>query len=85
MVARSGRRTWTGRGMALIAAVAGAMLLAPVAAQAQDEPFRDPRLSMSKRIDDLMQRLTQGDPLEAQRKLLPALPPAPRIAGAPVL
>ena len=60
--------------MAVLAVVAGAMLLAPVAAQAQDEPFRDPRLPMSKRIDDLMQRLTLDEKIALLHQYQPAIP-----------
>jgi beta-glucosidase len=60
--------------MAVIAVVAGAMLPAPVAAQAQDEPFRDPRLPMSKRIDDLMQRLTLDEKIALLHQYQPAIP-----------
>src|SRR5918992_5391204 len=74
MAVRSGRRIWTGRGMAVIAVVGGAMLPAPVVARAQDEPFRDPRLSMSKRIDDLMQRLTLDEKIALLHQYQPAIP-----------
>ena len=67
------RRTWMGRGMAAIAVV-GALAAAPAAAHAQDEPFRDPRLPMSERIDDLMQRLTLDEKIGLLHQYQPAIP-----------
>jgi beta-glucosidase len=60
--------------MAAAAAVAGALLVTPAAAQAQDEPFRDPRLPMSERIDDLMQRLTLEEKIALLHQYQPAIP-----------
>ena len=62
-----------GRGMAAIAVV-GALAAAPAAAHAQDEPFRDPRLPMSERIDDLMQRLTLDEKIGLLHQYQPAIP-----------
>jgi beta-glucosidase len=71
MAARSDRRTT--RGIAAIAAVIGALAVAPPA-QAQDEPFRDPRLPMSERIDDLMGRLTLDERIALLHQYQPAIP-----------
>ncbi len=59
----------------LVAAAAAAVLLgAPAVARAQGEPFRDPSLPQSARIDDLMGRLTVDEKISLLHQYEPAIP-----------
>ena len=61
--------------VAKVAVVACAVLLGvPGVARAQSEPFRDPSLPMSQRIDDLMGRLTLDEKIAFLHQYQPAVP-----------
>src|SRR5689334_3189157 len=72
MTARRGSTIWARWGA--VAAAACGLLATPVVAQAQDEPFRDPRLAMPARIDDLMSRLTLDEKIALLHQYQPAIP-----------
>jgi beta-glucosidase len=73
MAARRGS-SWTRRRAVALAAATIACLTAPTSARAQDEPFRDPRLPMSARVDDLMSRLTVDEKIALLHQYQPAIP-----------
>src|SRR3954453_14706154 len=58
----------------LLAAVGAAALLWGPAARAEGEPFRDPSLPLSARIDDLMGRLTMDEKIGLLHQYEPAIP-----------
>jgi beta-glucosidase len=72
MTARRGSTTWARWG-AVMVAMCGLLAVTDVA-QAQDEPFRDPQLPMSARIDDLMGRLTVDEKIALLHQYQPAIP-----------
>src|SRR5437773_2309437 len=64
---------WRGpKWAALVAACA--LVTVPAAARAQDEPFRDPHLPLSARIDDLMSRLDLDEKVALLHQYQPAIP-----------
>jgi beta-glucosidase len=62
------------RTLLVAAAAAVAMLGAPGTAHAQGEPFRDPSLPLSVRIDDLLGRLTLDEKISLLHQYEPAIP-----------
>jgi beta-glucosidase len=59
--------------LALLAALAGTMIAAPADA-APEYPFRDPRLSLERRVDDLLGRLTLDEKVSLLHQYQPAIP-----------
>src|SRR3954447_20057844 len=62
------------RKLLLVAATTATLLGAPQAARAEGEPFRDPSLPLSARIDDLMGRLTMDEKISLLHQYEPAIP-----------
>jgi beta-glucosidase len=62
------------RTLLVAAAAAAALLGAPAAARAEGEPFRDPSLPLSARVDDLMSRLTPDEKIGLLHQYQPAIP-----------
>ncbi|MCO1576944.1 glycoside hydrolase family 3 C-terminal domain-containing protein [Crossiella sp. SN42] len=68
-------RRRTGRGLAaLLAVLACASALAPAAQAEPDHRFRDPRLPLQTRVDDLLRRLTLPEKVSLLHQYQPAIP-----------